>query len=147
MGPLDCLVREFFDALNASDFEAARAALDPSCAFAAPGIEGEGPDAVLGWIRPFLAAFPGSQHQVRRTVEAQDAVAFELEIAGTHTAPLAGPAGKIPPTGRDVRIAAANVWSVNDGRIVSYHIYFDQLGFMVQLGLVPDPSQETGAPA
>jgi hypothetical protein len=30
---------------------------------------------------------------------------------------------------------------VSDGRIASYHVYFDQLGFMVQLGVVP------GAPA
>ena len=114
------------------------AAVDPSCEFAAPGFEGEGPDAVTGWMRPFLAAFPGIHHHVRGTIEAQDAVAFELDISGTHSAPLAGPAGELPPTGRDVRFSAGNLWRVSDGRITSYHIYFDQMGLMAQLGLVPD---------
>jgi predicted ester cyclase len=141
MGQLDRLVREFFDGLNAGDLDAVGAALDPSCDFVAPGFSGRGPDAVVGWMRPFLAAFPGLHHEVLGTVEAEDAVAFELDIAGTHTAPLVGPTGEIPPTGRDVRIAAANIWRVSDRRIASYHVYFDQLGFMVQLGLVP------GAPA
>lgn len=121
---------------------AAGAALDLSCEFAAPGFAGCGPDAALGWMRPFLDAFPGLHHAVLGTVEGEDAVAFELDIAGTHPAPLAGPAGEIPPTGRDIRISAGNVWRVRQGRVTSYHIYFDQMGFMVQLGLVPDaPAQ------
>ena len=96
-------------------------------------------------MHPFLDAFPGIHHHVLGTIEAQGAVAFELDIAGTHTAPLAGPAGEIPPTGRDVRIAAGNVWHVSDRRITSYHIYFDQMGFMVQLGLVPEAPGEAHA--
>jgi steroid delta-isomerase-like uncharacterized protein len=146
MGQLDRFVREFFDALNTGDLEAVGALLDPSCDFAAPGVAGSGPDAAVGWMRPFLAAFPGIHHDVLGTVEAEDAVAFELDIAGTHTAPLAGPAGGIPPTGRDIRIAAGNFWRVSGGRITSYHIYFDQTGFMAQLGLVPDAAANAEAP-
>lgn len=137
MGQLDRLVHEFFDRLNAGDLDAVAAAIDPSCDFVAPGFNGRGPDAAVGWMRPFLAAFPGIHHDVLTTVESEDAVAFELDIAGTHTAPLVGPAGEIPPTGRDIRIAAGNIWRVSDARIASYHIYFDQMAFMVQLGLVP----------
>jgi predicted ester cyclase len=142
MGQLDRFVREFFDKLNAGDLDAVAAAFDPSCDFVAPGFEGRGPDAAVGWMRPFLAAFPGIHHEVLGTVEVEDAVAFELNIAGTHTAPLVGPAGEIPPTGHDVRFAAGNFWRVSDARIASYHIYFDQMGFMVQLGLVPDAPAE-----
>jgi predicted ester cyclase len=145
MGQLDRVVHEFFDALNTGDLDAVAAALDPSCDFVAPGFSGHGPDAAVGWMRPFLGAFPGIHHKVLATVEAEDAIAFELEIAGTHTAPLAGPGGEIPPTGRDIRIVAANLWRLSDGRVASYHIYFDQMGFMVQLGLVPDPSAEAHA--
>jgi predicted ester cyclase len=137
MGQLDRLVHEFFDALNAADLDAVSASIDPSCDFAAPGFSGEGPVAAVGWMRPFLAAFPGIHHEVLGTVETADAVAFELDIAGTHTAPLVGPAGEIPPTGLDIHIAAGNFWRVSDGRITSYHIHFDQMGFMAQLGLLP----------
>jgi ketosteroid isomerase-like protein len=140
MGQLDRVVREFFDALNTGDLDAVAAAIDPSCDFVAPGFSGRGPDAAVGWMRPFVDAFPGIHHSVLVTIEADDAVAFELEIAGTHSAPLVGPAGEIPPTGRDMRIFAANVWRVQDGRVVSYHVFFDQMAFMIQLGLVPDPS-------
>jgi ketosteroid isomerase-like protein len=74
---------------------------------------------------------------VLTTVEAQDTVALELEITGTHTAPLAGPGGELSPTGREIRLRVANIWRVRDGRVTSYRVYFDQATFMAQLGLVP----------
>ena len=60
----------------------------------------------------------------------------ELELTGTHTAPLIGPAGTVEPTGRPLRLGAVNVWRVREGRIASYHIYFDQLSFLMPLGLI-----------
>src|SRR3954454_17952320 len=145
MGQLDRVVREFFDALNTGDLDAVAAALDPSCDFLAPGFSGHGPDAAVGWMRPFLGAFPGIHHKVLGTVEAADAIAFELEIAGTHTAPLVGPGGEIPRTGRDIRIVAATLWRLSAGRVASYHIWSDQTGSMFQLAPAPGASPEAHA--
>lgn len=137
MGELDRVVRDFFDVLNAGRLDDVGAALDPACEFVAPGFSGTGPDDVVGWMRPFLAAFPGIHHEVLGIVEDGDRVAFELRIAGTHSAPLVGPGGTIAATGRDVSFSAGNHWRIADGRISSYHIYFDQMGFMAQLAPAP----------
>ena len=134
---LDSLVRELFATIDTHDLDAVAAKLAPDCEFAAPGFAGSGAQTVVGFIAPFLAAFPDIRHEVVRTVEAGDTVAVELDITGTHTEPLAGPAGVLPPTGNAMRLPAANLWRVADGRIASYHVYFDSATLMAQLGAAP----------
>ena len=63
--------------------------------------------------------------------------AFELHIRGTHTAPLVSPQGEIPATGRSIDFRSCDMVRLEDGRLATYHVYFDQMGFMHQLGLVP----------
>ena len=46
-------------------------------------------------------------------------IAIELVITGTHTPPLAGPGGEVPPTGKPASLKAADVWRVQDGTPVS----------------------------
>ena len=95
-------------------------------------------------MREFLEAwrtgFPDIRHEVRDYVESGDTVALELRVTGTHTGPLRGPQGEIPPTGRTVVWETADYVKVRDGKVVSWHVYDDQLAFMVQLGLMPDPA-------
>jgi ketosteroid isomerase-like protein len=137
MADLDRFVRDFFERLEAGDLDAVAAMMDLDCDFAAPGFSARGPAPALAWMQPFLAAFPGIHHEVFATIEGTDAIAFEMEITGTHTAPLAGPDGELPPTGRAVRFPSSNHWRLRDGQIVSYHAYFDLAGFMAQLGMEP----------
>ena len=66
---------------------------------------------------------------------AGDAVIVEGRFVGTHTGPLAGPDGDIEPTGASVDLRFADVSRVRDGRIASYHTYYDQLGMLEQLGV------------
>jgi steroid delta-isomerase-like uncharacterized protein len=135
MSELTDLVRRNFDAIEASDWSAVSASFEPDAEFVAPGFSAKGGDAATAWMRPFVEAFPDIKHRVIDPIESNDRIAFELEITGTHTAPLVGPGGEIPPTGKPIRLAAANVWTVSSGKIASYHIYFDQMAFMGQLGL------------
>jgi ketosteroid isomerase-like protein len=60
-------------------------------------------------------------------------------FSGTHTGPLATPAGDVPPTGKPLRLAFADVFVIRDGLIVEHHIYYDQVAFLTQLGLMPAP--------
>jgi ketosteroid isomerase-like protein len=46
------------------------------------------------------------------------------------------PDGDIAPTGASVELRFADVSQVKDGKIASYHTYYDQLGLMTQLGLM-----------
>lgn len=56
-----------------------------------------------------------------------------MEITGTHTEPVAGHGGELPPTGRSMRFTAANIWQVADDQIVSYHVYFDTAALTGQI--------------
>jgi hypothetical protein len=132
------LVQKMFSAIEARDWDGVAAALTPDCDFRAPGVELRGPEGAVAWMRPFLDAFPDIHHHIGPVVAAGDGVAFELEIHGTHTAPLVTPQGELPPTQRSLGLAACNIWRLQDeGAIAAYHIYFDQVEFMVALGLVP----------
>ena len=131
-------VQRLFTAVEARDWDAVAGSLAPDCEFHAPGVQLTGPEGAVAWMRPFLDAFPDLHHHIGPVVASDDRVAFELQIHGTHTAPLATPQGELPPTQRTLYLAASNFWRlVDDGAIASYHIYFDQIEFMVALGLVP----------
>jgi predicted ester cyclase len=82
-------------------------------------------------------AFPDLKHQILTTVQPGDAVAAEARFTATHTGPLASPNGDIPPTGKPVTLDYVDVARFADGRITSEHIYFDQVAFLSQLGLLP----------
>jgi predicted ester cyclase len=44
----------------------------------------------------------------------------------------------IPATNKKMRFEDVLVFRIKDNRIASRRVYFDQLGFMAQLGLVPE---------
>jgi heme-degrading monooxygenase HmoA/limonene-1,2-epoxide hydrolase len=56
---------------------------------------------------------------------------------GTHTGPLRGPAGEIPPTGKKAMVNFSGVYEFDEGKITSYHLYFDQMEMLSQLGITP----------
>jgi steroid delta-isomerase-like uncharacterized protein len=134
MASLTELVREVFAALDRNDRDRVRELIDPDCDFMAPGFSGGRDDGMM-FMGAFLDAFPGIQHHILNVFESGDRVATELEVVGTHTAPLHGPAGTIPATGKTVNIASCNAWKVRDGKVASYHAYFDTGAMMAQLGL------------
>jgi predicted ester cyclase len=128
--------REWFRHVDAKDFDWLSAHVDADVDFRAPGAEGNA-EMALSFMKPFLAAFPDITHTVRTAVSDGDRVMVELEIAGTHKAPLVSPDGEIPPTGRRVVFGAANSLRFEGDKIALMHVYFDQVGFMAQLGLLP----------
>jgi steroid delta-isomerase-like uncharacterized protein len=140
MATPDDLVHEVFRTIEARDYDHLRALMSPDCDFVAPGFSGRGPEPTVAWMAPFMDAFPDIHHEIGPVAERDGLVAFELRVIGTHTAPLRGPDGELPPTGRPLDLAAVNVWKVADGRIAAYHIYFDQMSFLGQMGLLPEPT-------
>jgi len=127
--------REWFRHVDAKDFDWLTAHVKPDVDFRAPGAAGDSQMA-LGFMKPFLAAFPDITHTVRTAVSEGDRVMVELEISGTHKAPLTSPEGEIPATGKRVNFVAANSLRFDGARIAQLHVYFDQMDFMAQLGLL-----------
>ncbi|MFQ6012848.1 MAG: ester cyclase [Thermoplasmata archaeon] len=86
----------------------------------------------------FVAAFPDTRIKKERSFGQGDWVCREYTFAGTHTGPLKGPDGEtIPATNKPVRLQGCGVYKVEGGEITETRDYFDQLGFMAQLGLAP----------
>jgi ketosteroid isomerase-like protein len=63
-----------------------------------------------------------------------------LTFTGTHTGTFRTAQGDIPATGRPVVIESVDVITLRDGKIASWHTYFDQMAFLAQLGLPPEPA-------
>src|SRR5712691_4553716 len=67
-----------------------------------------------------------------------DQVVDELVISFTHTTPIDWLLPGIAPTGKHVEMAVAVIVGFKDGKISHEHIYWDQAGVLVQVGLL-DP--------
>ena len=88
---------------------------------------------LLGWAE----AFPDSTVEVTNLFPGEDHAVVEFIGRGTHTGTLHTPTGAIPATGRKVEFRVCNLHRIKSGKVVSLHQYFDALGFMQQLGLIP----------
>jgi ketosteroid isomerase-like protein len=88
------------------------------------------------YLETLKRALPDARAVVEQTHEAGDTVVVEGRFVGTFTGPLTSPDGDAEPTGASVDLRFADVSRVSDGKIVSYHTYYDQLGLLSQLGLM-----------
>lgn len=99
-----------------------------------------GLEAFIGYAQGFAQAFPDSRLKVDTLIEAGNRVVVEGAYTGTHTGPLASPNGTVPPTGLTLTLPYCEVFEVSAGRIASKHVYYDQMTFAAQLGLLPEPA-------
>jgi len=139
MTPAELVVAMLRDS-DDGDFEAFRARLADDCEWVNPMLQARGPDEVTPGQQVYARAFPERRHELSLVLEAGSTVGVEGVWVATHTGPLATPDGEVPPSGRTVRVPFAAVVRVRDERVASAHVYLDPLGFMAQLGLVPQPA-------
>ena len=99
----------------------------------------QGREKVQAWYKGFVDGFPDLDVKTLRSFASGDWVVGEYTVSGTHTGPLPGPEGEIPPTNKRVQMPVATVYRVEGGQVAEVHEYFDQLGFMAQLGLMESP--------
>jgi predicted ester cyclase len=98
---------------------------------------------VSAWLdvnRSFAVACPDGRHTITDVVDDGDRFAIEGTWTGTHTGPMAGPAGEILPTGRSVVLPFCGVATRRDDRIAAVTVYLDQMTMLGQLGLLPEPA-------
>lgn len=136
MSAAAAVLQQYLGLIDAQDLVGVRAAVTADAETLAPGVELRGPEAIAGWVNVFNRAFPDLHHEVCSAVEIDGTCWAEIQATGTHTGPLASPQGDIPPTGKRFVMNYAEVARVEGGRLASEHIYFDQLGFLQQLGLM-----------
>lgn len=85
-------------------------------------------------LRAFWEALPDGRLTWDDQVAAGTVVVVEGTLAGTHTGTFRTPQGEIPRSGNPVMLRYAAVKRFSGDRLVSEHLYFDQLEFLQQLG-------------
>ena len=98
-----------------------------------------GIEAFLGFVTVFKQAFPDLHWEMREFIEGSDTVVAEGVFIGTNSGTMVGPRGPIPATGRRVELPFCDIWKVRNGRIIENRIYYDQVTFLAQLGLMTSP--------
>jgi steroid delta-isomerase-like uncharacterized protein len=128
----------YTDLINAHDAEAIGALYADDGVLTDPTGEFRGPDEVAQYWERFFQAFPDMTGRDEFKAESGDTAINEWSASGTNSGPLETPEGTIPATGKRGSLRGCDVITVRDGLIQSHRVYYDQLEFLSQLGLVPE---------
>ena len=127
---------------DAGDLEAFMEFQAPDATWHTPNGEVHGHDELRAWLRPWIAGFPTERHhQMDRVVERDGTIYCQGVFRGVNDGPMETPEGTLPPTGKTVAIPFALIVDIDaDARhATEVSLYLDQLGFLGQLGVLPQP--------
>ncbi len=132
------LVRRFYDEIDAGNL----AAMDDLVAEdyvnhhppPFPGLA-DGREGLKQAFQIFLEATPG-HHEIEAQIAEGEMVVTRLTAHGRHEGELPGP---IPATGKEIHMAAVAIHRIADGRLAEHWSGTDELGLLVQLGVVSLP--------
>ena len=132
------MARGIYEMFNNRDFDgmAALAAENMEVVNIPVGATLSGPAGFRQHAQGWGGAFPDSRVEVTNVIASDEGVVVEFRGRGTHTGPLASPAGEIPATGKSVDIPFCDVYQVKGGKLSSLHAYFDSATMLRQLGLI-----------
>ncbi len=140
MGEAKELGQRWFDAVSAGDAAGAAALLADDLDFQASGAVVSSPEEAVGFVTAYTTGFPDSSFDVSLWVESGDDIAVcEGVWRGTNTGPMATPQGEMPATGKAVAVPFTTVFEARDGKLTAHRAYWDNAGFMMQIGLMPAP--------
>jgi steroid delta-isomerase-like uncharacterized protein len=94
-------------------------------------------DGARQYFNSWVTAFPDMQIKVVNRVIGDDAVAAELEFAGTNTGPMSMGGNQIPPTNKTVAGRGTYIVRFRGGKVVEFSTHPDVAGLMMQLGFMP----------
>jgi predicted ester cyclase len=96
-----------------------------------------GPDGYKRLVLLFKEAFPDSREELTNAFATKDQVVLEAISRWTNPNPSYLPTGAIPVTGHSIELRICHVFQIRNGKIVSYHTYYDMMTMLEQLGLAP----------
>ncbi len=95
--------------------------------------EVRGPDAEQRLVAMYRAAFPDLRFTIEHLVAEGDMVLARLTARGTHQGELMG----IAPTGKQIEVAAMELYRLTDGKIAEQWVTMDALGLLSSSVLSP----------
>jgi steroid delta-isomerase-like uncharacterized protein len=130
--------RALIDGLNAHDLKTWAGLLADDFVAEYPGASSLKQEQAAMFNQAFLVAFPDLRFDVHRVIANDEAVVVQWTGIGTFTAPLATASGQtIPPTGKRASVPGVLLAEVKNGKIVKEQTFWDQVGLLTQLGVLP----------
>jgi len=129
------VILKHIEAFNGRDWDADPWAADAE--FTAPVAQVSGRDEIIGFFGVFENAFPDVRLELHQLLGDGSAAAAAGMLTGTHDGVLPTPNGDVAPTGRTVQLRWAAIYATDGDTIKSEHLFFDQMDFLGQLGLLP----------
>jgi steroid delta-isomerase-like uncharacterized protein len=130
------IVREHMESENRHEFDVTLATFEhPRYEIVPTGEVHDGAEAVARYFEESRTAFPDQRNELIALHHADDAVAAEFWLKGTHDGPLRG----IPPTGRSFTCRCLALFLFEEDRLVCERVYFDVATILGQLGLAGVP--------
>lgn len=119
------------DGFSKGDLGVVDELVDPECREHQRGLR-PGAEGVKDTIRTLRTWFSDFRLAVEDVAEVGDKVWVRVRASGTHTGPIMGR----PATGKRVELDVIDVGRFEDGKLVEHWGVPDQLGMMLQLGLI-----------
>jgi predicted ester cyclase len=130
-------LKMIFERIDAHEVDAAVELMGEGVRLNLPGASDLDGTAFKEYTKMFHDAFPDAHHNFDVILEQGDDVAIEGRWTGTHTGTMVTPQGDVPATGKTVTIHWAGLFSNAGSQGSRARLYFDQMEFATQLGLVP----------
>lgn len=139
MATTEQVLKEWTARLDAGDLDGSSEFVAEDVEWANPVASVRGRDELRALLDVLWTAIPDFRHGITDIVSSGDLVAARGIASGTHTGPLAGPTGDVPASGRTVSFPFAAFARVEDGQIREFRGYSDVMGFLQQIGAIPEP--------
>jgi|SRR5438067_7901852 len=120
--PLELVKRHYLN-VSAANFDAEGELISPDVETIDPGAGRlRGLQTFKGHEAACQRAFPNGKLVLKSAIEAGNKVAVEGVYTRTHTGPLAGPRGEIPPTQRPLNLDFSDLFETDGDRITRHRI-------------------------
>jgi steroid delta-isomerase-like uncharacterized protein len=130
------IARRYFEDVLGGRLDVADEIIAEDIAFYGPNYWGQpirGLDAFKGFVSYLRSAFPDLHFTIEEEVVAGDRIASRFMLYGTHEGEWMG----ITPTGKPIALPGVDLFRVSNGKIAEVRVYYDTLGLMQQLGVMP----------
>jgi steroid delta-isomerase-like uncharacterized protein len=94
-------------------------------------------DGFKQWVTALRTAFPDMHRTVDDSIEAGDKFVTRITVSGTMRGDFAG----MPATGKHATWSEIHILRVANERVVEHWGIIDQMGMLVQLGVIPAPGR------
>ena len=130
------IVRKYYEAFNARDFEAYARLFTADCVTEAPGVSVRGVDGVRAFDRGWMDAFPAARIESMRMTAAGDVVVtVNWFHGGKHEGTLHTPMGDIPASGATFEAPYCSRFEIADDRIKLQRLLFETDFVPLKLGV------------